>query len=142
MNTVHVDRSNLEMSFDFVSAGGPCENAAYLCRETGKLYWHSELGDNEEELPEDVDDSSKYIPIPHKNDFDLGTPLVFDFVLRHLPGHYDEVRRIFRRRGAYGRYKSSLDQCGLLEQWYEFEEEAVSAALQEWCRENGVVVDS
>jgi len=30
------------------------ENEAYLDRLSGKIYWHSELGDNDEELPDDI----------------------------------------------------------------------------------------
>jgi hypothetical protein len=28
------------------------ENEAYLDRQSGKIYWHSEFGDNDEELPD------------------------------------------------------------------------------------------
>ena len=58
--------------------------------------------------------------IPHKNDLDLGQALVFEFAASHLPDEYDRVRDIFRRRGAYGRFKDLLDSKGLLETWYRF----------------------
>ena len=58
-------------AFEFVSFGPPEEHHAYLCLETGRIYWHSELGADEEELPEDIDDAEKYVAIPHKNDLDL-----------------------------------------------------------------------
>jgi len=48
---------------------------AYLCKETGRILFTSEMGDSDE-LPEDVDDSDKYIAIPHKNDLELGKALV------------------------------------------------------------------
>ncbi len=60
-------------------------NQAYLDKETGKIYWHSDFGDNFEELPEDIDDA-KYIEIPHKNELELGKRLVLDFVYENLPG--------------------------------------------------------
>jgi hypothetical protein len=56
-----------------------------LCdRQSGKIYWHSEFGDNDEELPDDID-NEKYIAIPDKRALDLGKPLVLDFAREFLP---------------------------------------------------------
>src|SRR5437868_15339794 len=63
----------------------------------------AEFGDNDEELPDDINDE-KYISIPDKRELDLGKPLVLDFAREFLPDDYDEVRHIFRRRGAYRQY--------------------------------------
>ena len=76
-------------------------------RQSGKIYWHSEFGDNDEELPDDIDDE-KYISIPDKRELDLGKPLVLDFAREFLPDDYDEVSHIFSRRDAYRRYKDLL----------------------------------
>ena len=46
-----VSFSDLQLAFEFVSSGGMGENEAYLDRQSGKIYWHSEFGDNDEELP-------------------------------------------------------------------------------------------
>jgi len=95
-----VSFSDLQLAFEFVSGGGMGENEAYLDRQSGKIYWHSVFGDNDEELPDDIDDE-KYISIPDKRELDLGKPLVLDFAREFLPADYDEVRHIFSRRGAY-----------------------------------------
>jgi hypothetical protein len=73
-----VSFSDLQLAFEFVSSGGMGENEAYLDRQSGKIYWHSEFGDNDEELPDDID-NEKYIAIPDKRELDLGKPLVLDF---------------------------------------------------------------
>ena len=75
-----VSFSDLQLAFEFVSSGGMGENEAYLDRQSGKIYWHSEFGDKDEELPGDIDDE-KYISIPDKRELDLGKPLVLDFSL-------------------------------------------------------------
>ena len=108
-----VSFSDLRLAFEFVSSGGMGENEAYLDRQSGKIYWHSEFGDNDEELPNDIDDE-KYISIPDKRELDLGKPLVLDFAREFLPVDYDEVRHIFSRTGAYGRYKDLLVRALLL----------------------------
>jgi hypothetical protein len=51
-----VSFSDLGLAFEFVSSGGMGENEAYIDRQSGKIYWHSEFGDNDEELPNDSEE--------------------------------------------------------------------------------------
>jgi hypothetical protein len=128
---------DLQLAFEFVSSGGMGENEAYLDRQSGKIYRHSEFGDNDEELPDDIDDK-KYILIPDKRELDLGKPLVLDFARKFLPDDYDEVRYIFSRKGAYRRYNDLLVRRGALERWYDFSNKSEETAVREWCTENGI----
>lgn len=130
---------DLQLAFEFVSSGGLGENRAILDTQTGRLYWHSEVADNfeEDELPEDLDDE-RYLEVPHKNELNLGRRLVLDFVREFLPGDYDEVRDIFSRRGAYGRFKVLLMRRGALDRWHDFSAKAEEAALRAWCEDNAV----
>jgi Uncharacterised protein family (UPF0158) len=132
-----VSLSDLRLAFEFVSSGDMGEKEAYLDRLSGKIYWHSESGDNDEELPDDIDDE-KYISIPDKRELDLGKPLVLDFAREFLPADYDAIRHIFSRRGAYRRYKDLLVRRGALERWYDFSNNSEERALREWCAENGI----
>jgi len=132
-----VSFSDLRLAFEFASSGGMGEKEAYLDRQSGKIYWHSESGDNDEELSDDIADE-KYISIPDKRELDLGKPLVLDFAREFLPVDYDEVRHIFNRRGAYRRYKDLLVRRGALERWYDFSNKSEERALREWCAENGI----
>jgi len=61
MARVTVRWSDLEDSFHYASAEGMGMNRAWLSFVTGKFHWHSELGDNFEELPDDIDDASRYV---------------------------------------------------------------------------------
>src|SRR5215470_6649922 len=134
-----VSFSDLQVAFEFVSSAGMGENEAYLDRQSGKIYWHSEFGDNDEELPDDIDDE-KYTAIPDKRELDLGKPLILDFAREFLPDDYDEVRRIFSRRGAYQKFKALLVRRGVLERWYDFEAKATESALRAWCEVNAIEV--
>ena len=127
-------------ALEFVSAGGTGEHQAFLCRQSGKVYWHSELCEDLEELPDDIDDSEKYVRVPDKRELDLGKPLVLDFARRFLPDDFDEVRQIFNRRGAYARFKDLLDRRGALDQWYDFEAKAEERALRIWYDLNSIEV--
>jgi hypothetical protein len=129
---------DLQEAFEFVGAASGAEHQAFLCRESGKIYCHSELADDLDPLPDDVDDPEKFLPIPDKMDLDLGKPLALDFARQFLPGDFDEVRQFFSRRGAYARFKDLLARRGALDQWYDFEARAEERALRLWCEAHSI----
>ena len=124
-------------AFLFVSSGGAGEHSAFICPDKEQIYYQSEMSGTDELLEEDIEEDD-CIAIPHKNDLDLGQQLVFEFVDSYLPVDYDRVRQIFGNRGAYRRFKDFLEDKGLLEQWYDFENQREMQALREWCLENEV----
>ena len=132
--------SDIEDAFLFVSMAPPEEHFAYLDKETGKIYYVSELGDSDE-LPDDWEEDEKLISIPHKNDLNLGRDLVFDFISASLSDEFNRVRGIFSKKGAYARFKDSLESKGKLEAWYEFESKATEVALRDWCKENDISLE-
>jgi hypothetical protein len=89
--------SELQLAFEFVSSGGMGENEAYLDRQSGKIYWHSEFGYNDEELPDDIDDE-KYIAIPDKIELDG----LARFRSRFPTPRQDPGNRVRTRRAAGG----------------------------------------
>jgi hypothetical protein len=127
-------------ALEFISSGGDfVEHGALVCRQTGKVYLHSE-GIELDELPDDIEDDEKYIAIPSKRDLDLGKPLVMAFARRHLPGDFHEIQAIFGRRGVYQRFRALLMQRKALDRWYAFEAEETERALREWCEENSIIL--
>jgi len=137
---MRISWSGLEEAFEFASFGRPGEAAAFLCKETGKIYLRSYLTEDVEELPDDLDDSDKYIEIPHKNELGLGKRLVLEFARESLPDAVDEVRAIFGRRGAYAQFKTLLMRRGALQQWYDYQASAQKRASREWCEENSLEI--
>jgi hypothetical protein len=96
-----ISSDDIENAFLFVGMDQKFMQNAYLCKETGRIFYTSELGDSDE-LPEDIDDTEKYITIPHKKDF--------------------------------------LNEKGLLDKWYKFEDKRQRAALIEWCQDNSIEI--
>jgi len=133
----------LLLALDFVSLDGGGMNEAFLCRQTGKIYWRSpDLDDESEELPDDLEESENYIAIPGKRELDLGKPLVLDFAAECMPDDFDKVRKIFGSGGAYRHFKMLLEERGKLNEWHDFEEQAAERALHEWCKENAIEIAS
>ena len=135
---VKVNYNDLFLAADFVS-GARAGASAYVCTETGAIHLVSSSID--EEVPDDLETSDKYLAVPSKRDLDLGFRLVLSFAADEMPDDYDEIGGIFRKKGAYGRFKDFLARKGALEKWYAYEENATGAALRDWCEENGLELD-
>ena len=136
---VSVKYEELLAAFDFVSFGVPMEHSAHISLDTGTIYWDADA--DEDELPDDLGESDRYLEVPHKNDLNLGRTLVLRFVAAQLPAQYARVEEFFRHRGAYARVKELLSAEGRLETWYAFEAAETDAALRNWCREHDITVD-
>ena len=137
---VTVKYDDLSAAFDFVSLAAPLEHHAFISLDTGTIYWISELNPLEEEVPEDLETSDRYLAIPHKNDLDLGSDLALRFTAEELPGRYARVEESFRHRGAYARFKDLLVSEDCLDKWYAFEADSTERALKNWCAENDIDV--
>jgi hypothetical protein len=79
-------------SFEFVGFGGG-RNQAFVCRETGAVYWRSAYGDEIDALPDEIESGAKYPAIPDPRD--LGA-LVMRFAS-------ERRRPTFRAAGAWRR---------------------------------------
>jgi hypothetical protein len=65
-----------------------------------------------------------------------GSSLPLSFADERLPRRSRDVERLFRRRGAYSRFKDLPDREGLLDQWDAYETAATERALRAWCEEH------
>lgn len=137
---VAVKYEDLSGAFEFVSYAPLVEHYGYVSLDTGEVYCTSEDGESEEEIPDDLDESDRYLLIPHKNDLDLGRSLALRFVEQELPEFYDKVEGFFQQQGAYARLKDLLEHEGVLDAWYKFEADAKESALRQWCAENGIEI--
>jgi hypothetical protein len=135
---VTVKYEDLSAAFDFVSFAAPMEHHAYVSIDTGTIYWISDLNPLEEDIPDDLETSDRYIAVPHKNDLDLGSDLALRFAAEQLPRLYNRVEQFFRHRGAYARFKELLASEGCLDKWYAFEAESTERALRDWCTANDI----
>lgn len=137
-----VNFSELMDTIEWVSAAEELgDAAAYVSRADGKIYWDSDASD--EDLPDDLEDASRYARVPSKREMDLGSRLNFKFARRHLSADQEEeVRSIFRSRGAFARFKSYVSHIGRLQDWYDFRHQAEIEAVREWCESEGLLPPS
>ena len=57
---MRVNLKDLHEAFEFVAAASGGEHQAFLCKQSGKLYCHSELCDDLDIVPVDIDDTDKF----------------------------------------------------------------------------------
>ena len=97
-------------------------------------------GDFGVELPDDIEDGTIYVAVPHKNDLDLGRSLVIAFAEELAPAHLQAIESFFRNKGAYSKFKNLLERTQLLQRWHEYEASATSRALEAWATDHGFAV--
>lgn len=139
---VSIKWSELLDAFEFASIGSLGENVAFVDLDTGLFHFISEEADLEEETPEDLESSDRYLALPHKNELELGKQLALSFIGQHLPNELDKVVGYFHKRGAFSRFKDLLEERGILEAWFTFEKQATEQALRQWCDEHDLQIAS
>jgi len=131
-----VKLDDLELALNFNSSGPYFDNEIYIDTESGEVIYVSDFID--EEPPSDIYENDKYIMLPTKQEFGLGKPLALEFAREKDRDLFNEVYSIFSSRGAYSRFKNLLEHKGLLEQWYNYEQEQIGKALMAWCSDNDI----
>ena len=134
-----IEFDEVENAFMYMNMDPEYGNSVILNKDTGEMYYQSVYGDSDK-LPEDIDDE-KYIKLPDKSTLNLGKRLVFQFVKAFMPDKIDKVEEIFRKKGAYARYKDLLEYEEKLHEWYTYENEAQTKALKEWCEDNNIDIN-
>jgi hypothetical protein len=139
MQAVNLDELENAM---IVVDGGIGQAKAWVSRETGMIHLRDDdYMDDEAPLPAEIDSDDRYVPVPGSRELDLGHHLVFRFTDTHLPGDGENVRELFRKKGAYARFSKLLEIRGERDAWHRFREEETRLALEGWCRQHGLPFD-
>jgi uncharacterized protein UPF0158 len=139
-----VNIQKLDMAVDFVSSVGFAYDNHYaaISKKTGEIFYVTNDSSVDGKLPDDIEDSDKYIDVPTKFDLDLGKRIVFDFAYEFLDEEKAElVVSFFNRRGGYSRLKDFLTKINMLDKWYKYEEKRTMEALKEWGEAYGIEFD-
>jgi hypothetical protein len=132
--TMPVSLKDIREAFEFVCAGGGGEHQAFLCKQSGKLYCHSDLCDDLDILPNDIDDTEKFLQIPDKKELDLGKPLALDF---RPPIPARRLRRrstIFQQKGRLRQIQGSVGSKGRARSVVRFRGESRGKSLEDVVR--------
>lgn len=111
----------------------------FLDRETGEIVWISEMGmtSDEREKAHDQLDEHGFYRLP--TSFDIREYDMMEDFIDFLP---DPARTrlagAIRGKGAFRRFKDTIRQLGIDDQWYEFRDIEYAKKAIEWCIENNL----
>jgi hypothetical protein len=131
------------------------ENSSYLNKRTGEVFTigMEEMAAAEEELPledferwqqevilkaKEILDAEDYIPLPSK--FDINDWEIMERFCDSVadPALGKMLNSAIRGGGAFRRFKEMISEYELVNQWYEYREEALREILIDWCENNGI----
>jgi hypothetical protein len=116
------------------------EGASYLDTESGEVVSVSPLGDDYEELLEEVGEGlgERFLALPDQSDFDE-----LDWMREYALGVQD--RRVGNklmdatdRPHPFRRFKDLAHELGMIDGWHKFRDEQLRTVALEWCKENEV----
>lgn len=95
--STRVDLDDLLAAFEWI---GSCEAAGVDCEAlvsgaAGAVHWSGEGADDD--LPEDIEDETRYVVIPGRSDLTLGRSLALRFVAERVSDSYEGVSRYERQ---------------------------------------------
>ncbi len=116
---------------------------AYVNKDSGTLYFHDgqQSTDKRETSPEDLYDNPAWIAIPSQQGLDLGKALFIEFIVEYCPEKSDLLFQRLRKHGGYRAVKDDFERQGLLEQFYQFEDNMTQQALRHWAEDEGLLLE-
>lgn len=111
----------------------------FIDKETGELEWISDMTMTREEQEEIYDrlDEHGFYRLP--NSFDIREyDIMEDFAETLTGAAHNRLSSAIRGKGAFRRFKNTVYDLGIDEQWYAFQEDAYKRIAAEWCEENGI----
>jgi hypothetical protein len=131
-----VQRDQLILAVEHVTGGGAIGASAFIDGRTGAVLFGG--ADLEVSLPVDVYEDERYVPVPTKKELGLGRGMALTFSEQHAPHLLDSAEHIFATAGAFERFNRLMHEHGLLKDWYAYQEDRLSIAVQEWAEQHGL----
>ena len=142
MKILSIDRTDLILAL--TTNFEMTESAYYLDRETGALILFNEefKDDPDYGIPEDIQDNPRYLHITPFQSYETYS-IMEDFIDTLEPGKIaDRMTRAINGKKPFRHFKDTLsDYPGLSEQWFQFEETALTRMTDAWCKDYGIKVE-
>ena len=93
-----------------------------------------------EQAREFINHEDDYIPLPSK--FEFHEYSVMEEFILSLPieEQRDELLSLIKGKGAFARFKQGLERFLLLDEWYQYRDQALTELAKGWCRDNGIEI--
>ena len=116
----------------------------FLDKKTGTIEWVSDMAmtESEQQAVYDRLDAHGFYRLPTQ--YEIRDYDIMDEFADTLTGAVREkLANALHGRGTFRRFKDTVHQMGIAEQWYAFQDEAYRRKAVKWCEENDIeyVVD-
>ena len=128
-----LDLNEAADEFDMIGS----ETHLFYNTETGEFDFYSEFMDAEDADAEKFDDGC-WIAAPSQWDIDEYNMMVRFTADVSDPRSYELLSVALEGKGAFRRFKDTLQRLGLTEKWYAFRHEEYVDIAREWCDENHI----
>ena len=111
----------------------------FLDKETGEIEWVSDMAMMQEEQEEIYDrlDEHGFYRLP--TSFDIRDYDIMENFVNTLSGStYDRLASAIQGKGAFRRFKDTVNHLGIDQEWYDFQADAYKQKAARWCEENGI----
>ena len=111
----------------------------FLDKETGEIEYVSDMAMTQAEQEEIYDrlDEHGFYRLP--TSFDIRDyDIMEDFVETLSGAAHDRLDSAILGRGAFRRFKDTVYDLGIDQQWYDFQAAAYKRKAARWCEENGI----
>ena len=109
----------------------------FLDRETGEIVWLNEMGMDRAETEDICErlDAHGFYRFP--TSFDIREYDMMEEFIETLPATArNRLGQAIRGKGAFRRFKDTIRQLGVDEQWYQYQASAYRKIAIEWCERN------
>lgn len=84
--------------------------------------------------PDDGEEIVKIDPLPSHEGFEI----MEEFVDAHPGRHQTYLYKALTRRHPFSSFRGAVENCGLLQQWYDWKDEAMKEKARDWMHFNDV----
>ncbi|WP_371069449.1 UPF0158 family protein [Sediminibacillus sp. JSM 1682029] len=114
-------------------------NGALRRAEDGEEYGHLPDWQQEEmEIAEDlVEAEDKYVPVPDQFDFNE-YDIMEDFCYRQPEHTRGKLLSVIKGRGAFRRFKDTIIDFDIRNEWFEFRDQAYREIAKEFCEKHNI----
>lgn len=119
-------------------------STAFYDLEKQELIWHMEdfgyqMDEDDEEIDEMIEEGwrTRFFRLPTK--FDINEyHFMEDFIYDEIPagGVRNQLASAIQGRGAFRRFRQQVERLGIIDEWYQYKENAQRKLAVEWCEDN------
>ena len=111
----------------------------FLDKETGEIIWtNSEVMDNDE--LEEIDNYLEEHDCCHlPSSYEINNYSIMEAFTDTRSGEeFDKLARALKVRGAFRRFKDTVNWLGIDQEWYDFQDNEYKRIAIEWCENNNI----